>query len=336
MIRTAVSALAALALALPLAAQEVPASVVLAPGEIVAAAAPQDWTLIAPNDLLVMTLAPAADGTAREVVIQLMPPPFSQGWVDNIRMLARAGWYDGISVNRVQDNYVVQWGDPNVDNPEADGAAKPLPEGLRVMGENDYLIDYTPVAILGQRRGTSRSSTRPPTIWPLRVGPYGKTTFSLGWPIGVHMQPEEPGLLYPVHCYGMVGVGRSYSPDTGSGAELYTVIGHAPRHLDRNIALVGRVVEGIEHLSSLPRGTGALGFYEDPAKRVPIRSIRIASDLPEGEKPRFEYLSTESESFARYAEARANRRDPFFIVPAGGADICNIPVPVRRVVADGE
>ncbi len=127
----------------------------------------------------------------------------------------------------------------------------------------------------------------------------------------------------------MVGVGRGYSPDTGSGAELYTVIGHAPRHLDRNIALVGRVIEGIEHLSSLPRGTGELGFYETAEERVPIQSVRLASEL--SDTPKFEYLTTEGETFARYAEARANRRDPFFITPAGGADICNIPVPVRRV-----
>jgi peptidylprolyl isomerase len=131
----------------------------------------------------------------------------------------------------------------------------------------------------------------------------------------------------------MVGVGRDLSPNTGNGSELYTVIGHAPRHLDRNIALVGRIVEGMEHLSSLPRGHGALGFYdEDEAeKRVPILSVRLGNELTEDPAPGFEYLSTGSESFARYAEARANRRDPFFIVPAGGADICNIPVPVRRV-----
>jgi peptidylprolyl isomerase len=127
------------------------------------------------------------------------------------------------------------------------------------------------------------------------------------------------------------------SPDTGSGAELYTVIGHAPRHLDRNIALVGRVIEGMQHLSSLPRGSGALGFYtaEEAGKRTPILSVRVASDLPAGEQPQFEYLSTESETFATYAEAIANRRDPFFIVPAGGADICNIRVPVRRVAEGG-
>jgi len=138
----------------------------------------------------------------------------------------------------------------------------------------------------------------------------------------------------PIHCYGAVGVGRNYSPDTGSGAELYTVIGHAPRHLDRNIAVVGRVIEGIEYLSSLPRGKGQLGFYEDASKRVPISSIRMASALPAADQPRFEYLDTEGETFAQYADARANRRDPFFIVPAGGADICNIPVPVRRVTGE--
>ena len=113
------------------------------------------------------------------------------------------------------------------------------------------------------------------------------------------------GEAWLTHCYGMVGVGRNMSPDTGSGAELYAVIGHAPRHLDRNIALVGRVISGIEYLSSLPRGTGALGFYETEAERVPIASIRLANTLPAAEQPKFEYLSTESASFARYADARA-------------------------------
>jgi peptidylprolyl isomerase len=129
----------------------------------------------------------------------------------------------------------------------------------------------------------------------------------------------------------MVGVGRSLSPDTGTGAELYTVIGHAPRHLDRNIALVGRVIEGIEHMSSLPRGTGALGIYETEGERVPILSVRLGNDVKD--VPAFEYLNTDSASFAAYADARANRRDPFFNVPAGGADICNIPVPIRRKAA---
>jgi peptidylprolyl isomerase len=312
--RTALLAAAtALALSFPLAAQEEPKGAP-APAEIVAAAPKADWTAIPAEDLLVMTLAPDAEGNPRTVVIQLMPAPFSQGWVHNIRLFARSGWYDGISVNRVQDNYVTQWGDPNYDNPEATGKPKPLPEGLRVMTEADYLWP----------RDRSR------TTWlPLANGPYAAHHgVTKGWPIGWNADAA-----WPTHCYGMVGVGRNYSPDTGSGAELYTVIGHAPRHLDRNIALVGRVIEGMQHLSSLPRGSGALGFYtaEEAGKRTPITSVRVASDLPMNEQPRFEHLSTESATFAAYAEAIANRRDPFFITPAGGADICNIRVPVRRV-----
>ena len=146
------------------------------------------------------------------------------------------------------------------------------------------------------------------------------------------MDPEN-GESWPIHCYGAVGVGRGLSPNTGDGSQLYTVIGHAPRHLDRNIAVVGRIIDGMHNLSSLPRGFGPLGFYETAEERVPIQSIRLASELPEAEQPRFEFLSTESESFAQYAHRRANREPPFFIKPAGGADICNIPVPVRRVKA---
>jgi len=364
------AATAALSLALPLAAQEVPKGAP-APSEIVAAAPTGDWVAIPAEDLLVMTLAPDADGKPRQVVIQLMPAPFSQGWVHNIRLFARAGWYDGISVNRVQDNYVTQWGDPNYENPEAAGKPKPLPEGLKEMGEAEYVatdllavpdprgrprINYSLGAAMSRNAiiaangamvvpdsfRRSLENGEPPANFemPKTSDAYASfATLALGWPVAGSLsdQAESPSGFWPVHCYGMVGVGRNYSPDTGSGAELYTVIGHAPRHLDRNIALVGRVIEGMEHLSSLPRGSCALGFYtaEEAAKRTPILSVRVASDLPTGEQPAFEYLSTESETFARYAEAIANRRDPFFIVSAGGADICNIRVPVRRDAQGG-
>jgi len=298
----------------PVPAVEQDTAATLSPGEIVAAAPASEWIAIAPEDLLVMTLAPEVDGDPRKIVIQLMPPPYGAGWVENIRTLARAHWYDGVAVTRVQDNYVVQWGDPNA---EDKAAAKPLPEGLRTMEEADYVVPF------GQ--------TRPRQRVAIMSDPYSDMAFyEAGWPLAT-----KDGSAWPVHCYGMVGVGRGMSPDTGSGAELYTVIGHAPRHLDRNIAVVGRVVEGIEHLSSLPRGTGPLGFYENPAQNVPIVSIRVASDLPESERPRFEYLSSEAETFNRYVERRTNRRDPFFITPARGIDICNAPVPVRRVSGGG-
>ncbi len=368
----------------------------LSPNEIVKAASPGDWKVIDANDLLVLTLAPAADGSVRQIIIQLLPEPLSQGWTQNIRTLAKANWYDGTSINRVQDNYVVQWGDPNYDNPESGGKAKPLPDGLRAMSEGEYVSvqnGWDTISELGEAltRGATLNGTQAtrdplaPELVQRTLDAYADYTgFTQGWPVGFGSAftsvpgeiiiPKEVAqrliadletasnvpvfgklsedeasaarriasssltAVWPVHCYGMVGVGRNYSPDTGSGAELYTVIGQAPRHLDRNIALVGRIIAGMEHLSSLPRGTGALGFYtaEEADLRTPIQSIRVASDLPQSERPQFEYLQTNTNSFARYADARANRRDPFFITPAGGADLCNIPVPVRPLENEGE
>jgi peptidylprolyl isomerase len=299
-------AIAALCASFPLLAQE--AKTYPAPSEIVAAAKADEWVAIAPLDLMIMDLAPDSKGRPRRVVIQLIPEPFSQGWVGNIRKLAAAKFWDGTSINRVQDNYVVQWGDAT--------EKKALPEGLAVVSESEYVF---PEAL-----------TRSRSLDPIFVPPNNIirwTSFHQGFPIAGVATPDTAS-NWPTHCYGMVGVGRNLSPDTGTGAELYTVIGHAPRHLDRNIALVGRVIEGIEHMSSLPRGTGALGFYEKEDARVPILSVRLGNEARD--VPAFEYLNTDSASFAAYADARANRRDPFFNVPAGGADICNIPVPIRR------
>lgn len=302
------------------------------PGDIIAAAPQSDWVRIPAEDLLVMQLAPDAAGKPRRVVIQLMPAPFSTGWTGNIRKLAAARWWDGTAIVRVQDNYVVQWGDPEA---EDEAKAKPLPADIAKVPESDYVVG---VDVFGKAanawiladdsagaagKGVLQDHRRP---W---AGPdaYARTLdFFRGWPLAGNDEN-----VWPVHCYGMVGVGRNLSPDTGSGAELYTVIGHAPRHLDRNIALVGRVVEGIEHLSSLPRGTGPLGFYETSEERTVIRSVRLATELPATARPQLEYLDSASESFFAYGKARANRKDAFFNIPAAGADICNIPVPIRKI-----
>lgn len=284
------------------------------PSEIVSAGPKSDWKTIAPQDLLVMDLVPKADGTPRRVVIQMMPAPFAQGWIENIRRLASARWWDGTAIVRVQDNYVAQWGDPDAETP---GKARPLPDSLTVMRESDY--------------ESSAQISRAPGVEQVffpRNTKHRWSSFYDGWPVAGGQTDLGPR-SWPVHCYGMVGAGRGVSPDTGSGAELYAVIGHAPRHLDRNIALVGRVIAGIEHLSSLSRGAGPLGFYLTPVERTGILSIRLGSDVPKEDRPAFEYLSTDSATFRAYAAARANRRDAFFNIPSNGTDVCNIPVPVR-------
>ena len=311
-----------LGLALPAAAQQAEP---VTPASVVAEAAPEEWVAIAPEDLLVMDLAPDAAGRERRVVIQLLPPPFSQPWVDNIRTLARAHWWDGTQVYRVVDNWVAQWG-AGEDGGESGFAPHPLPEGV-----------VSPVAAYTLQ--TSSPSTGSGTLWRPRFeladsytgGPnreIGWTNFHEGWPVGASVSNDSRIISeWPIHCYGSVGVARDLAPDTGTGAELYAVIGHAPRQLDRNIAVVGRVIAGIEHLSTLPRGTAEAGVYATRAEDTPILSVRLGSDLPD--PPQFEYLDTTSESFARYVAVRANRNDAFYQVPAGGVDVCNVQVPIR-------
>jgi peptidylprolyl isomerase len=151
--------------------------------------------------------------------------------------------------------------------------------------------------------------------------------FSDGFPVAID---PKFGRAWLIHCYGMVGAGRDNDVDSGGGTELYAVIGQAPRHLDRNVTLLGKVVQGMDLLSSLPRGKGPLGFYEKPEQRVPIASFKVASDMPESQRTPLEELRTDTQTFTDYVEARRNRHEEWFKVPAGHVDVCNVPIPVRR------
>ena len=268
------------------------------PTEIVAAAPANAWREIPADDVLVIELR-----NGGRIVIQLALQ-FAPVHVANIRALAKGGWWTGASIYRVQDNYVVQWGNNESDKPlPKDVVAKPPAEyhralkGLTVKPLG-YADDYAPAA-----------------------------GFASGWPIGYD---PKAGTANLTHCYGYVGVGRDLSPDTGTGGELYAVIGHAPRALDRNIAIVGRVIDGIERMSSLPRGTEALGFYKEASQNVPISSVRLASEIPAAERPIYQVMDTMGPTFANYLRVKANRKDDFFIRPAGGVDLCSVNVPVRR------
>ena len=258
---------------------------------------PADWAPVPTDELLLVTLADGGTVTIR------LASRYAPAHVANIRRLAAARWWDaGASVYRVQDNYVAQWGDAT--------EKKPLPTDVAQNPPAEYEHPGpTAVARLNRRD--------PYAEW----SGYSRD----GWALAGNARTE-----WLPHCYASVGVARDLAPSTGSGAELYAVIGHAPRHLDRNIAIVGRVVDGIERLSTLPRGTGDLGFYADPAQRVAIRSVRLASDLAEAQRPRFEYRLPGNPRYATWIKGRENREPPFFTVPAGGADICNAQPQVRR------
>ena len=273
----------------------------LTTAQVLESAQASDWRRPAPANTLYMDLA------AGRVIIELSSR-LAPRHVANIKQLVGEKFFDGLAIGRVQDNYVVQWGDIDQAR-KTEAALRKIPGEMATPWDSGMELIKLPDA-----DGYAREAG-----------------WIDGFPVGVERKPQAQAWI--AHCYGVVGIGRDNPPDTGSGSELYVVIGQAPRHLDRNVVTFGRILRGIELLSSLPRGTGALGFYEKPEQRTPIKSIRLASEVPESERTAIEVLRTDTPLFTKYVEARRNRREDWFLAPANHIDVCNIAIPVRDAPA---
>ncbi|KFN44852.1 peptidylprolyl isomerase [Arenimonas oryziterrae] len=268
--------------------------------EIIEASTADDWRPLDPENTLYMELP------SGRVVIELAPA-FSPEHVVNLRTLVREKYFDGLAVIRSQDNYVVQWGDAEED----EAKAKPIGSAKAKLPP-EFTVPLDPKV--------------PFTRLPDKDGYAPEVGFSNGFPVGRNPKTRQ---MWLTHCYGAVGVGRGNEPDSGNGSSLYAITSHAPRHLDRNIAVVGRVVQGIERLSVMPRGPAPMGFYAQAEQRTPIASVRLAADVPENERSHLEVMRTDRPAFAAVAEARRNRHDDWYVAPAGYIELCNVPIPVR-------
>jgi peptidylprolyl isomerase len=279
------------------ASPQAPAAIRPLPGDALAG----DWRAIPDDEVLVMTLA-----GDRRVAIRLATT-YAPEHVANVRRLALAHYWDGTSVYRVQDNWVTQWGGQPEDPPN-DAANKPLPAGVTTRPAAEYEI---PGGVH-------------PAQWVSRDA-YAESAgiTADGWAVA-----GGGGAGWLTHCYAIVGVARDAAPDTGSGSELFMPIGGSARRLDRNYTIVGRVIEGARFLSGLPRSDTAMGMYAAPGERVAIVSARLASDMPAAGRPRFEYRTADNPRFAAMLDAR---RHPTAMVGAGGLDVCDVPLAVRRV-----
>ncbi|AKU23952.1 peptidylprolyl isomerase [Massilia sp. NR 4-1] len=279
------------------AGKELPPKATLA--DVIKASKAADWRPLDPENTLYMELP------AGRVVIELAPA-FAPRHAANIRAMAREHYFDGLAILRSQDNWVVQWGDPDEKNP------KPL---------------KTAQAKLAGEFTVPLSNDKHFTRLPDRDGYAPQVGHSNGFPVGRDPKNKQTWLA---HCYGMVGVARGNEADSGNGGALYAVIGNAPRHLDRNITVVGRVVSGMSLLSVLPRGAAPMGFYDKPEQMVPIQAVRLAADVPEAERSRLEVMRTDTATYAAAVEAQRNRGGPWTKVAAGHIDLCNAPLPVRE------
>ena len=296
---TAAPAAPAAATAATAATKAAPLKATPSVSEILAAAPASAWRPLVDEHTLYMQLP------AGRVIIEL-EPAMAPHTVAAIETLVRMHYFEGGAVVRVQDNYVAQWSVPGNTPDET----RPVPENMRTLAPEF----------------SAAASAATFTVLPDRDGFAPEAGFVDSFPAA---RDPSAGQVWLAHCYGAVGVGRDNDPATGNGSELYAVIGHAPRHLDRNVTVVGRVRAGIELLSSLPRGPAPMGFYEQAAQRTAITSIRLAADVPAAERTRLEVLRTDTPTFAAVIEARRNRRDDWYLRPAGYIDLCNAPIPVR-------
>src|SRR5690242_376048 len=163
------------------------------PTDIVNSAPAAEWKTISPDDLLVMDLK------GGRIVVQLAPE-FAPVHVANVKALARGNYWDGATIYRLQDDYVAQWGLNERD--------KPWPNGVTPKPPAEYTRSV---------KGLKIKPLGYPDPYAPAVGLWQ------GWPVAYS---DKAGWATLTHCYGSVGVGRDLAPDTGTGGELYAVIGH--------------------------------------------------------------------------------------------------------------
>jgi peptidylprolyl isomerase len=270
--------------------------------DIVREAPASAWRRPDPNDVLAMTLPSG-------IVWIELAPKFAPLHADNLRTLVAQHYFDGLAVLRVQDNFVAQWGDPAADDDDA-SKGRPLGAAKRTLPP-EFSISDQDVRI-------TRLKDR--DVWAPVTG------FVDGFPVAADPKTHRAWIA---HCYGVIGAGRGNTVDSGSGAELYAVIGQSPRGLDLNIAPVARVLQGMELLSSLPRGGQTMGFYDKPEQRIPIAKVERLADMPEATRPDILVFRTDTPQWTEMVESRRNRRDAWYVHPAGAIDLCNITVPVK-------
>jgi peptidylprolyl isomerase len=269
--------------------------------EILDASPKSDWRLLDPGNTVYMDF-PAKPGMAGGRVIIELAPVFAPNHVANVKALSREGYFVNGAVTRVQDNFVAQWAQAADPEREPRTGKKTLPA--------EFFIPHA--------AAPNFTALPDPDTYKDIVG------FVDGFPVA-----RDATTQWIAHCYGTVGVGRENDENSGGGTELYAIIGQSPRNLDRQLTILGRVVQGMEILSALPRGTGAAGFYTSPDQYVRYADIKIAADLPEAQRTPLEVLRTESATFAAMVNNRRYRKDDFYKHPVGRIGLCNIAIPAR-------
>jgi peptidylprolyl isomerase len=253
------------------------------------------WREVDPENLVFMELQEG------QVVIELNPL-FAPATVEQFRRLVRDRFYDGLGFYRVIDGFVAQAGDGS---------------DLGELSNSYPLID--------PEFEQKFSDTLPFTLAqsPDLYAP--ETGFIDGFAVARDPRDER---VWLTHCPGVIAMARNDSPGS-SRTDFYFVIGQAPRYLDRNMNVFGRVIDGMSAIQKISRGRPAEnGIIQDETATSRIRSVRLAADIPENERLSAYVIDTSGEAFEDLLKERRNRKQSFFHKrPPNVLDVCQVPIP---------
>jgi peptidylprolyl isomerase len=254
------------------------------------------WREVDPENLVFVELYEGL------VAIELNPV-YAPKTTEQFRNLVRQGFYDGLSFYRVIDGFVAQGGDGS-----DLGELSDLPL-IDAEFEREWVeeLPFTPV--------------QSPDLFAPETG------FSDGFAAARDLSENATWLT---HCPGVVAMARNDSPDS-SRTDFYIVIGQAPRYLDRNLNVFGRVVSGMEIVQQVRRGRAENnGVIQDETSSTRIRRMRVATDIPEQERMAAFVTDTNAKSFEKLLKNRRDRKQKFFHHrPPEVLDVCQVPVASR-------
>ncbi len=263
--------------------------------EILRISSPTDWTDLDPENTLYLDVP---DGR----IVVALSPYLAPNHTAQIRLLAREGYFDGLTFYRVIEGFVAQAG--------ASGEERSLGSTKdSLMAEFDELmprdLDFTR---LGNIDGYS-----------------DQAGFVDGLPAA---RDQKEGRIWLAHCAGSLAFARGTSANSASATIYFTL--QPQRYLDRNLTVIGRIIWGMEYLQSIKRASPTSGgVIENTSERTPILSMRVAADLDPKERLDLEIFDTNSRLFTELLESRRNRPEDFFFYRPNYVDLCQMPIPVR-------
>ena len=267
------------------------------------------WNSLDPENTVYLALR---EGT---VIIQLNPV-FAPKTVKHFKQLLEDRFYDGTSFYRVIDGFVAQGGD------ESDVSGKQAAEALKAEFEIDWPL---------KPEDKEKAKNWMPMSWtPVQSEDMfaAYTGFIDGFPAA--RDDKKTGKAWLTHCPGTIAMARNDDPDSGA-TDFYIVIGQAPRYLDRNLTVFGRVVWGMDVVQRIKRGPALEnGMIEEDLERSWIKQMRLASSIDSDLRMDIYVADTNSGGFKKMLKERRNRSQKFFHhKPPKVLDVCQVPIPAR-------